>query len=62
MSIAVWQANTLVALAGKDVFTLVVLGYDAAEAAPDVANGASEGGVKFPVYTATPLTARTLEI
>lgn len=62
MSIAVWQANTLVALAGNDVFTLVVLGYAAAEAAPEVANGANDGGVKLPVYTGTPFTTRRLEM
>ena len=62
MSIAVWQASKLVALAANDVFTLVVLGYAAAEAAPDVAKGASDGGVKLPVYTGTPFTTRTLDI
>jgi hypothetical protein len=44
----------------KLVLTLVVLGYEPAESAPDAANGLV-GGVNAPVYTAVPLITRRFE-
>ena len=45
----------------KDTFTFVVLEYDAADAAPDIAIGA-DGGVNAPVYIPTPFAKRKLLI
>ena len=47
--VVLWQVKTPVDVPAKEVLTFVVLGYAAAELAPEVASAAKLGGVKLPV-------------